>query len=172
MLAHARTVRLFHSLAAAGTIGIVQQHVPVLPGDRQRGRRRGRAHRDAVYNRWFIDPSSWGVPARGDGPVPLRDILPEMEREDLDVFADDTVDFIGVNYYFPHHASADATETFFGLNTSGNKDEDCQFSIEGLFKFVRNPRGRYTDWAWEILPAGLYDLLVRAHRIAPECRST
>ena len=81
-----------------------------------------------------------------------------MKREDLDVIAGDTVDFFGVNYYFPHHASANATETIFGLNTSGNKDEDCSFSIKGLFKFVKNPKGKYTDWAWEIFPDGLYDL--------------
>ena len=66
-----------------------------------------------------------------------------------------------------HYASADATETIFGLNTSGNKDEDCHFSIKGQFKFVKNPKGRYTDWAWEIYPPGLYDLLARAHQYRP-----
>ena len=123
---------------------------------------------DAVYNRWFIDPAVLGeFPREALDLYAKHDILPEMKREDLDVIAGDTVDFIGVNYYFPHYASADATETIFGLNTSGNKDEDCHFSIKGQFKFVKNPKGRYTDWAWEIYPPGLYDLLARAHQYRP-----
>ena len=41
------------------------------------------------------------------------------------------------------------------------------FAIEGLFRFVRNPRGRYTDWGWEIDPTGLEELLLRAQALRP-----
>jgi 6-phospho-beta-glucosidase len=168
MVAHARAVRLFHSLGGDGRIGIVQNMCPVYPATDSQADVEAARIADGVYNRWFIDPALLGEFPRDVVELYRRcGILPEMTREDLALFADDTVDFVGVNYYFPHYASADARETVFGLNTSGNKEEDCQFSIEGLFKFVRNPRGRYTDWAWEIYPPGLRDLLERAHLYRP-----
>ena len=173
MLAHARTVKLFHSLGAGmggtdGKIGIVQNMCPVYPATDSAADAEAAKIADAVYNRWFIDPAVLGeFPREALDLYAKYHILPEMKREDLDVISGDTVDFIGVNYYFPHYASADATETIFGLNTSGNKDEDCHFSIKGQFKFVKNPKGRYTDWAWEIYPPGLYDLLARAHQYRP-----
>ncbi|AWK89462.1 GH1 family beta-glucosidase [Azospirillum thermophilum] len=168
MVTHARTVALFHGLGGDGKIGIVQNMCPVYPAtDSPRDAEAARIA-DAVYNRWFIDPALLGrFPEDAVELYRRNHILPEMRREDLDMVAADSVDFIGVNYYFPHYASADATETLFGLNTSGNRDEDCHFSIKGLFKFVRNPKGRYTDWAWEIYPPGLRDLLARAHRYRP-----
>ena len=64
-------------------------------------------------------------------------------------------------------ASADAPATNFHLNTSGRAEEDCQFSIKGLFRFVKNPKGRFTRWGWEIDPEGLHDLLLRVHQASP-----
>jgi beta-glucosidase/6-phospho-beta-glucosidase/beta-galactosidase len=34
-------------------------------------------------------------------------------------------------------------------------------------RVVKNPRGRFTDWGWEIDPEGLCDLLLRLHRESP-----
>lgn len=168
MLTHARTVKLFHGLGCAGKIGIVQNMCPVYPAKPTPEDRAAARLADALYNRWFIDSALLGeFPREALDLYRKYDLLPEMRTADLDLFQQDSVDFIGVNYYFPHYASADATETLFGLNTSGNKDEDCQFSIKNLFKFVKNPNGRYTDWAWEIYPPGLYDLLARAHQYRP-----
>jgi 6-phospho-beta-glucosidase len=168
MVAHARAVRLFHSLGGDGKIGIVQNMCPVYPATDSQADAEAARIADAVYNRWFSDPVLLGELPRDAVDLYRRcGLLPEMTREDLALFAADSVDFIGVNYYYPHHASADARETVFGLNTSGVAQEDCLFSIEGLFKFVRNPRGRYTDWAWEISPPGLHDVLVRSHRCRP-----
>jgi 6-phospho-beta-glucosidase len=168
MVAHARAVRLFHSLGGDGRIGIVQNMCPVYPATDSSEDAEAARIADAVYNRWFADPVLLGeFPPEAVELYRRHGLLPEMAPKDLALFAEDTVDFVGVNYYYPHYASADARETVFGLNTSGTKEEDCQFSIKGLFKFVRNPRGRYTDWAWEIYPPGLYDLLERAHRYRP-----
>lgn len=168
MLTHARTVKLFHALGGDGKIGIVQNMCPVYPAKDNQADRQAARLADALYNRWFIDSALLGeFPAEALDLYRRHDLLPEMKPADLALFQQDSVDFIGVNYYFPHYASAEASETRFGLNTSGNKDEDCAFSIKGLFKFVKNPNGRYTDWAWEIYPPGLYDLLARAHQYRP-----
>ena len=40
--------------------------------------------------------------------------------------------------------------------------------MAGQFRFVRNPRGRYTAWNWEIDPGGLHDLLLHLHQARPD----
>ena len=72
-----------------------------------------------------------------------------------------TVDWLGVNYYLPHHATSDSPTTDFHLNISGDPQETSRFSLQGLFRFVQNPRGRHTDWNWEVDPDSLYRILVR-----------
>ncbi len=168
MLAHARVGRLYRAMGGTGQVGIAQNMCPVYPAtDSARDAEAARVA-DAVYNRWFIEPLLLGTfPTEAVDLYRRHGLLPDMPSRDLALFEGGSLDWVGVNYYFPHYASADATETRFGLNTSGNKEEDCHFSIKGLFKFVRNPKGRYTDWAWEIYPQGLYDLLARMHAYRP-----
>lgn len=123
---------------------------------------------DGMINRWFSD-----AVIKGRFPGEIRDyyagrgLLPEGLEETEALLRAAPPGFVGVNYYYPHYASADATDTNFHLNTSGRAGEDCQFSIKGLFRFVKNPRGRFTDWGWEIDPEGLCDLLLRLHRESP-----
>jgi 6-phospho-beta-glucosidase len=96
-----------------------------------------------------------------------HDLLPLHTQEELAEIKKAQIDFVGVNYYYPHFATAQAQETTYHLNTSGNKSEDCRFAIKNLFQFVKNPRGVFTDWGWEIYPEGLYDLLIKANTYRP-----
>jgi 6-phospho-beta-glucosidase len=123
---------------------------------------------DGLINRWFSDPLLKGAfPAEIKKFYGERGLLPEGLEETEALLRAAPLGFLGVNYYYPHYASADAPDTGFHLNTSGRKEEDCQFSVKGLFRFVKNPRGRFTDWGWEIDPDGLCDLLLRAHKDKP-----
>jgi beta-glucosidase/6-phospho-beta-glucosidase/beta-galactosidase len=123
---------------------------------------------DGIINRWFLEAI-----IHGRFPQDIRDfydsrgLLPEGWDQTEDLLRRAPPDFLGVNYYCPHYASADAAGTKFHLNISGRADEDCQFSIAGLFKFVKNPRGRFTAWGWEVDPEGLFDLLLRVNRARP-----
>lgn len=123
---------------------------------------------DGMINRWFSDAA-----IKGRFPSDIRDyyagegLLPEGLEDTEALLRAAPPDFVGVNYYYPHYASADAADTNFHLNTSGRAEEDCQFSIKGLFRFVKNPKGRFTRWGWEIDPDGLYDLILRVHRDSP-----
>jgi len=113
---------------------------------------------DGVLNRWFLDPVLHGrYPEDMVALYRLRKVLPEGPEQ----VPSAPPDFLGLNYYYPHYASADAAESKFHLNTSGKPEEDCQFSIKGLFRFVKNPRGKFTDWGWEVDPDGLFELLTR-----------
>ena len=123
---------------------------------------------DGMINRWFSDPVLKGAfPAEIKKFYAEKGLLPEGLEETEALLRAAPLGFIGVNYYYPHYASADAPDTGFHLNTSGRPEEDCSFSIKGLFRFVKNPRGRFTAWGWEIDPEGLYDLILRVHETSP-----
>lgn len=160
--AHAYAVRILREKAQGGQIGIALNLSPIHPATDSDADRAAARVADGVLNRWFLEPVLLGrFPEDVLALYREHALLPEMRAEDVRVLAENPVDFVGVNYYFPHHASADAPDTGFFLNTSGQPEEECTFSIKGLFRFLRNPRGRYTDWGWEIDPSGLHELLVR-----------
>jgi beta-galactosidase len=165
-----------HALAAAAgrrerpgiKTGIVLNMSRIHPATPSEADKAAAALADGVINRWFSD-----AVIKGRFPEEIRDLyareglLPEGWQETEALLRAVPPDFLGVNYYYPHYASADAPATGFHLNTSGRPEEDCEFSIKGLFRFVKNPRGRFTAWGWEIDPEGLYDLLLRVHRASP-----
>jgi 6-phospho-beta-glucosidase len=168
LCAHARVVARAREIRVPGPLGISLNLSPIRPAS-DTDEDRAAAHlADGVLNRWFLDPVLLGT-LPGD-VVELYSqcgLLPRLDAADLDRLAGHTVDFVGVNYYYPHYATADARETEFFLNTTGRRDEKCRFSIAGKFRFVRNAGGRHTDWDWEIDPGGLYDLLVRVQGLRP-----
>ena len=168
LVAHAKVVKTYHALNQGGTIGVVLNMSTIYPVSQDPADVRAASIADGVLNRWFIDPA-----LKGAYPTDVWQLytdcglLPDHTAEELALFKQDTVDWIGVNYYYPHFASADAKESAYHLNTSGNKDEACIFSIKDQFRFVKNPNGKFTDWGWEIYPEGLYDLLMRAQEYRP-----
>jgi 6-phospho-beta-glucosidase len=168
LVAHARAVALFHRLGTGGEIGLVFNMSTVYPASESAADRSAARLADGVLNRWFIDPALLGRYPE-DVLRLYRDhhLLPQWDAGELLAFQEDSLDFVGVNYYYPHYASADAPSTGFAMNTSGERGDQGAFSIGGLFRFVRNPRGRFTDWDWEIDPEALYDLLIRAERYRP-----
>ena len=124
---------------------------------------------DGILNRWFSDAVIFGrFPEDVKQLYSLRGLLPEGLEETEGLLRQAPLDFLGVNYYYPHYASADAAQTRFHMNISGRAQEDCLFSIKGLFRFVKNPAGRFTDWGWEIDPEGLYELLLRVREARPK----
>ena len=124
---------------------------------------------DGVLNRWFFEPALKGTFPKDIWAIyEKRDLLPELAEEDREILSKPAGDYVGVNYYYPHYATAQAEKTDFHLNTSGRTKEECRFSIGGCFSFVRNPKGRYTEWGWEIDASGLYDLLLRVHKVRPD----
>ena len=94
------------------------------------------------------------------GGLPVRD-------DDL-VTIGQPLDFLGVNYYYPHYAVDCPAENDFHLNNSGRPGEGCRFALKNCFAFVENPKGRYTNWHWEIDPDSLERLLVDLSYRFPE----
>ena len=164
LTAHQRAVQLYRQGGWKGGVGIALNLCAVRPASGTEEDRAAAHLADGLLNRWFVEPVLLGCyPA---DVVALYERCGLMPDEALPLTTE-TADWVGVNYYYPHHAAADAPSTAFHLNTSGDPAEDCVFSIEGLFRFVRNADGQHTAWGWEIDPSGLHELLLRAHAYRP-----
>lgn len=165
-----------HALASAacrqevkgGRPGIVLNMARIRPATDSKADAAAAHLADGVLNRWFSDAVLLGrFPEDIRALYAERKALPEGLEETEALLKAAPPAFLGVNYYYPHYASADAPSTRFHLNITGDAAEDCLFSIRGLFRFVKNPRGRFTDWGWEIEPEGLTELLLRVHETSP-----
>jgi len=166
--AHARAARAGHEFGQGCRIGIALNLSPIRPATDSVADCAAAMLADGVLNRWFLDPAVLGrLPADVVAFYDRARLLPSMSASDLQLLAGQVVDFLGVNYYYPNYASAGAPATAFALNNTGRPEDDCVFAIEGLFRFVRNPRGRYTNWGWEIDASGLEELLLRAQALRP-----
>ncbi|EOR27870.1 Aryl-phospho-beta-D-glucosidase BglH [bioreactor metagenome] len=94
-------------------------------------------------NLFFID-----VQSRGEYPGYAKRFLREngieivFKEDDEEILKNNTVDFIGFSYYSSRCASSDS-EVLKG-QTAGN-----------VFKTVRNPNLKVSEWGWQIDPLGL-----------------
>jgi beta-glucosidase len=73
-------------------------------------------------------------------------VAPHTEPADYELFKNNPVDFIGLNYYFPERAYASDEGGFLGFQYALNKG--C----------VR------TEMGWEVFPEGLYDILAQLRK--------
>lgn len=162
LVAHARAVRLFHDLGVGGEIGLALNLSQVYPATDSAEDQAAAEIADGILNRWFIEPALLGrYPADALRLYRRHGLLPDWSADELAMFQEDRVDFIGINYLHPHHASAEARSSAFSLDTAGTGGAHNELAIQGLFRMVPNQNGRYTQWGWEIAPKGLYDLLIR-----------
>jgi beta-glucosidase/6-phospho-beta-glucosidase/beta-galactosidase len=86
-----------------------------------------------------------------------------MKEEHLEIIKQNTVDFIGLNYYArtlvkPYTSG----ETQLVFNHTGKKGES-KVVIKGWFEQVKDPNSEFTAWDTEIYPKGLEDGLIEAY---------
>ena len=93
-------------------------------------------------NLFFID-----VQSRGKYPNYLlkrlerEEITLPIEKGDLEILSENTVDFISFSYYASRVAKV--------------KDEDADKSAGNIFESVKNPYLEASEWGWQIDPLGL-----------------
>jgi len=94
---------------------------------------------DAYANRWFLDPV-----LRGSYPADMLELVGEgfgVRAGDLETIAQ-PLDFLGVNYYFPHRVGAAPDTPPIGIR-------------------LADPVGPLTTMGWEQDPSGLLEILTR-----------
>ena len=164
MYANALAIQKFRQGNFPGKIGIVHSYSPIDGVDETIETKVAMRNADNYANNWILDTA-----ALGQFPIDLVAKLGEtndisfMKPELLKTISENTVDFLGLNYYArtlvkPYTSG----ETKMVFNHSGKKGS-TQMRIKNWFEQVMDPNSEYTEWDTEIYPKGLEDGLVRAY---------
>lgn len=152
MLASAKAIEAYKNLGQDGKIGIVLNLTPSYPRSTENAEDVKAAHiADLFFNRSFLDPS-----VKGEFPSDLVEllkenaVLPTYEAQDLEIIKNNTIDFLGVNYYQPRRIKAKETEV--------NKDV---FMPDWFFDNYEMPGRKMNPYrGWEIYEKGIYDICI------------
>ncbi|SMO31925.1 glycoside hydrolase family 1 protein [Melghirimyces algeriensis] len=152
MLSSASAIKEYKELGQDGKIGIILNLTPSYPRSHHPADLQASKIADAFFNRSFLDPS-----ITGEFPQELVQILdeegyrPEMEDGDLDRIEQNTVDFLGINYYQPRRVKA----------KEYMPNPDAPFMPECFFDHYVMPGRKMNPYrGWEIYEKGIYDILI------------
>ena len=165
MYASALAIQKFRQGKFQGQIGIVHSYSPIDGIDDTIETKIAMRNADNYANNWVLDTA-----ALGSFPIDLLAKLSEtndisfMKPDLLKTIAENTVDFLGLNYYArtlvkPYTSG----ETKMVFNNSGKKGS-TQMRIKNWFEQVMDPNSEYTEWDTEIYPKGLEEGLIRAYQ--------
>lgn len=150
-----------------GSIGIVHSWNPIEGVDDTENTRTAMRHADNYYNNWVLDTAVYG-----EFPADLIKELSElcdlsfMDEKRLDIIKQNTVDWIGLNYYYRALIKPYETgETILSVNNSGKSGRHTTMTqVKGWFEQIMDPEGIFTDWDFEIIPESLERGLKEAYQ--------
>jgi len=154
-LASAKAIEIFHQTKCAkdgGKIGIVLNLTPSYPRSEQKEDKEAANFVEDFFNNSFLDPA-----VKGTFPPSLVEVLEkdqvlwESSKEEIAIIRENTVDFLGVNYYQPRRAKM--KETPF--------DESNGWMPNKYFDEYQLPNARMNPYrGWEIYPQAIYDIAI------------
>lgn len=166
VVANAKAIREFRKLGLESKIGIVHttntvQILKDTPGYRI-AQRRG----DLFKNKWVTDPA-----ILGKFPDDLMPLLEEsgidlsfVKDEDLQIIAENTIDFLGQNCYTravvkPYTPEAGETN-YYANNIGAGANITEGYVVKGWFQTDVDPTTPKNAWSREIYPKTVYDMLM------------
>lgn len=152
LLAHAKAVAEYRkSIHGDGKIAIILNLSPVYAKSEAKADQEAAQWADLLYIRSFLDVAVYGrFPKELVTLLKEADLLPVTAQNDKEIFANNTVDFLGCNYYQP-------------LRVQAPKNAHCPITEpRDLFNGYDWPQKRINPHrGWEIYPTGLYDIAMR-----------
>lgn len=147
-LASAKVIEVFHQMCK-GRIGTILNLTPTYPRSDSKEDVQASKLVDAVYNKSFLDPA-----VKGQFPSELlqllkdNDVMWESTEEELEIIKNNTIDFLGVNYYHPKRVKVREEKL------------DCDhWSPEQYYEEYDMPGRRENPYrGWEIYPQSIYDI--------------
>lgn len=154
-LASAKAIKIFHETECArlgGHIGIVINLTPAYPRSEDPADVAAADFAETFKNKSFLDPAVKGVFPEKLVEVLTRDnVLWDATADEMKTIHDNTVDFLGVNYYQPFRAKA--KETKFDASKGWLPDK--------YFDTYEMPGRRMNPYrGWEIYPKAIYDVAI------------
>jgi beta-glucosidase len=153
MLGHARALGALRASIPAGVpVGTTLDPQPYIPLDGES--ELAAAVMDADFNRMYLDP----LCGRGYPDLARAEMLPDerlIAEGDMEAISA-PIDFLGINYYRPHHLRrGDWNDLRLG--------EAPLPGFEGVVEYF-DPEQPCTTMGWPIVPEGLTELLLNVHR--------
>lgn len=154
MLAQAKTVAVYKQLNLDGEIGTILNLTPVYPRSSYPADLEASKMCDLIFNKSFMDPSVKGeFPKELVDELRLNALTPDCSQEQLLIIKNNTVDFIGLNYYVPRRVCAPKHD----YSSSAPWMPDKYFDYYTMPGSRNNP---HRDGN-EIYPKAVYDIAVR-----------
>lgn len=152
IVAHAKAVQVFKELKLDGEIGIVLNLTPSCPRSQNPADLKAANIADLFFNRSFLDPVVHGVfPQELIELIKENDLTPDYTKEELEIIKNNTIDFLGVNYYQPRRVKAKANM----------HNPEAPLMPESFFDYYEMPGRRINPYrGWEIAPNVLYDIAI------------
>lgn len=151
-LASAFAIKEYHALNQGGKIGIVLNLTPAYPRSSNEKDVEAAFIAELFANKSFLDPAIKGEYSKElVDIIKKHDLMPEYTKEDLDIIKNNTVDYLGVNYYFPSRVCA----------KENMPNPNAPFTPHYYFDSYVMPGRRINPHrGWEIYPKGLYDIAI------------
>lgn len=151
-LASAKAIQAFRESKQDGKIGIVLNLTPSYPRSDSEEDLKAAAFAEDFVNRSFLDPSIKGeFPENLVKTLKKDKVIWESTEEELSIIKNNTIDFLGVNYYQPRRVKA-KEEKF---------DEKRAWMPDKYFDNYEMPGRRMNPYrGWEIYPQSIYDIAI------------
>jgi len=151
-VASCKAIERFRKTNASGEIGIILNLTPSYAPENPTDKDLAACNlADLLFNRSYLDPA-----IKGEYPLELiefltsEDLLPTVCDNDADLLKNNTVDYLGVNYYTPRRVKARTTTDDSSIKMPESFFESYTFEGQKM-----NPyRG------WEIYEPALYDIAI------------
>lgn len=153
VLATAKVVKLFREKGYSGSVGCILNPEVTYPRSRAAHDVRAAKIYDLFYNRVFLDPLVHGrYPQALFSLLAQHDVQWEYNEQDLALIADNTVDELGINLYYPHRVKA----------PSRAWHPETPFHPAYYYEPFELPGRRMNkSRGWEIYPRIIYDMAMR-----------
>lgn len=151
LVAQAKAIQEYRKLDLNGKIGTTLNLTPAYPRSDHPADLKASEICDTIHNKSMVEPSVYGTfPKLLIELFQESDVMPEFDQHELDLIANNTVDFLGLNYYVPRRVSAPAKQY--------NKDTAWTPNI--YYDDYKLPGGRINPHRAnnEIYPKALYDI--------------
>ncbi len=148
-LASAKAIQAYRDLDKDGEIGIILNLTPSYPKSQSEEDLKAAAFADDFFNNSFLDPA-----VKGEFPKHLVEVIEkdgvkwDDTPEELETIKNNTVDFLGVNYYHPKRVKA-----------PDNPDKYPDWMPDKYYEEWEWPEARINPYrGWEIYPEAMYDI--------------
>lgn len=151
-LASSKAIKYFKEGKHKGKIGIVLNLTPAYPRSNNEADVKAAKIAELFANKSFLDPSIKGeYPKELVDIIKKHDLIPDYTQEELDIIKNNTVDYLGVNYYQPVRVSA----------RSSMPNPDAPFMPNYYYDNYVMPGRKINPYrGWEIYPQGIYDIAI------------